>query len=530
MEKHEQSVAIDNREEFLEFGENSLPEYTKTIWQKSAEKIEPERLEGLVGVLTDIKNGERENAIKALKSNWLSDGLVMGSVATYLPEGVDVVRQVYRETWGDDYKNKDFLDRLEKWHDEQQEMLADEEAEDEDYEDEDSYERGPTTREKLMERVHDIFGPEEARMMAYGMRMDDGTYEAYRVANCFVAKRDEPKGIPNLRQWAMASYDRDLNNYKNHFENALKKARETGSEEAERLFTGWLDGINKYLSDPNANPLYGDGDFPETMKKQEGGGFMHCWDFDTAINRKMGNFDETYGDITARLYMCPRTDCLTDFMDEFKNRCDEKELRYYFKYINYPSIRADRFLIYTNNNLINEHLEVLREMQKERPELFKDMDDGSRNPFWGTIDGAPEGVYFGEEPRHYPRDFEPTNRELYGEKTPKGEDLDATPAFRGYSYSGLRSDVFDIAFEKWAKEVYGEEKTGEIKNINEVIKNEVHFDSPSDISLENAEKLEQMFREELDKADIDPNNMCFDKYPDAPEGPYKRARSYNNSE
>ena len=68
------------------------------------------------------------------------------------------------------------------------------------------------------------------------------------------------------------------------------------------------------------------------------------------------------------------------------------------------------------------------------------------------------------------------------------------------------------------------------KNINEVIKNEVHFDSPSDISLENAEKLEQMFREELDKADIDPNNMCFDKYPDAQEGPYKRARSYNNSE
>ena len=67
-------------------------------------------------------------------------------------------------------------------------------------------------------------------------------------------------------------------------------------------------------------------------------------------------------------------------------------------------------------------------------------------------------------------------------------------------------------------------------NINEVIKNEVHFDSPSDISLENAEKLEQMFREELDKADIDPNNMCFDKYPDAQEGPYKRARSYNNSE
>ena len=151
------------------------------------------------------------------------------------------------------------------------------------------------------------------------------------------------------------------------------------------------------------------------------------------------------------------------------------------------------------------------------------MDDSRKNPFWGTIDGAPEGVYFGEEPRRYPRNFELTNRDAGQDE--EGDDPDEVFVFFGYSYSGLRGEVFDMAFEKWVKEVYGEEKYYD--GWRRKIKNRVCFDSPSDISWKNAERLEQIFREELDKADIDPNNMCFDKYPDTPEGPYKR--SYYNS-
>ncbi|MBR3252576.1 hypothetical protein IKF84_00680 [Candidatus Saccharibacteria bacterium] len=533
---NEDTDTLRTTEELLEFGE-TLPKYVQNYWQNACKTMEPERINGLTDTLVAIKDKDFEQAKNILKENWMDDGLVMGSVATYLPEGVDVVRQVHIDAYGGIKKeNREFFDRMEKWHEEQRKKFAKEMGKaavktrgdsDNSMKDSEAY-HGPTTREKFMERVEDNFGIWAARNMAYGMRMNGKRYGAYGIANCFGYERDEPKKIPNLEQWAKESYNHDLNINKRNFKRFLKKAREDGNKEWVGIFEEWVDKIDKYFAKPNANPSYGNAGFPETMQEQEGGRFMYGWDVQTAFERKVGSY-KGYGEVEARLYMCPRTDNLTDFIDEFKDRCNEKDLRYYFKYANYSN-RDDRFIIYTNYNLINDHLKTLREMWSERPELFKNMNDSCCNPFWGRIDvdGDPYvshemGVYFGEEPRRYPRDFEPTNRDEGLDK--KGEDPDAVSTFRGYSYSGLRGDIFDIAFKKWTREVYGEKEYRDEDGWRK-FKNEVHFDSPSDISWKNAERLEQIFRKELDKADIDPNNMCFDKYPDTPEGPYKR--SYYN--
>lgn len=115
--------SLRTTEELLGFGE-TLPKYTQDYWRGACRTLEPERINGLADALIAIKDGRNEEATKILKDGWLSDGLVMGSVATYLPEGVGIVRQIYQETWGDNYKNKDFLDQMDKWHNEQQEKLA----------------------------------------------------------------------------------------------------------------------------------------------------------------------------------------------------------------------------------------------------------------------------------------------------------------------------------------------------------------------------------------------------------------------
>lgn len=504
-----------NNEQFLGFGDEFLPEYTRDTWKDNCKTLETKRLQGLVDVLIAIKNGSKEYAIKTLENNWLSDGFVMKSVATCLSDGVDVVRQVYKDTWGEAFsqKNKDFLDRLDKWHEEQQKLLSKKDT----YEDE----HGPTTREKFMERVHDTFGPEEARMMAFAIRNANNIgkparhpfgityYDPYAASVSFIGETDEPKYVPSIMEWTEINYKNDLEDYKRNFIDWINSGSYTEKQ------TSWLkkavNDIDACLED-DEEPSYRGKNFPTTMRVQgniedfkDNNDFMYCNDLTTAFNSYFGHKNNTYGETTARLYMCPRTDTMTKLIDEFRHKCARKDVRYSFKYSSDP-YRNDRIVIYTNYNRINDHLDVLKEIKQEHPELFRDMDDTRKNPFWGKIDGAPEGVYFGEEPPE----------EINTDKQGKTEHRPWT------SYSSLRAEIFEKADQRWAKEVYGDDDDDE-DNTNPFAgifdgwglpDNAKHFNSPSDISWESARRLEQIFREELSEAlpvDVDPNNICFNK-------------------
>lgn len=504
---------LRDEKELLEFGEKSLPKYVQSYWQDACKTMGAERINGLTDTLVAIKDGETKQAVKMLKNNWLSDGLVMGSVATYLPEGVDVVRQVHAEVYGEGRtkENSAFLGQMEKWHKEQRKKLAKEvggavaKANSEAY-------HGPTTREKFMERVHDTFGPEEARMLEFKIRDANKIgkptqppfgltyYDPYAASVSFIGDTDEPKYIPGIMDWTEENYKNDMKDYKRNFIEWISDGSRT--DEQIRWLEKAIDNIDACLEDTE-ELLYKGKNFPTTMHvqgdiedfKNSSNDFMYCDDLTTAFNSYFGHRNKTYGEITARLYMCPRTDNMIELIDEFRHKCGEKDIRYRFKYSSDP-YRNDRIVIYTNYDRINDHLDVLKEIKQEHPELFRDMDNTRKNPFWGKIDGAPEGVYFGEEP---PKMVIVTK---------EGREVDR---HAWTSYSKLRANAFEEADRKWAEEIYKEKSADYIGFFGTLTDDAKHFDSPSDISWENAKKLEQIFREELDKANVNPDNMCFNK-------------------
>lgn len=347
-----------------------------------------------------------------------------------------------------------------------------------------------------MEIVHDRFGPQEARNLAYNMRKDGHEYDSYGIANGVILDKDgesiNGEDAPGLKDWIAGNYRSDLEKIRDAYAGSMKIAEEDGDQKSAIKYKKLYDSISEYLSRPHIEPEEDGQTFHATMQAQNIS-FVHCWDVESVLSNKTP-------DPEVRLYMCPRADNMTNLIDEYKRRCDENGQQYYFKFATDAS-RYDRFIIYTNYEQVDSQIEILGQIQDDRPELFTDMDDDHANPFWGKIDGAPDGVYFGEEPADYPR---PHDYEVL--------DAGGNPfMYIRPSYSGIRSEMFDRALIKWAEEVYGEKHD----DGGFITENGAHFDSPEDIAWNDAVRLDQLFREELDKsADINPDNICFDKYPE----------------
>ena len=102
-------------------------------------------------------------------------------------------------------------------------------------------------------------------------------------------------------------------------------------------------------------------------------------------------------DVDARLYLSPKIQNLVPLMYDLVNEYDKNDMKYYFKFSN-NGYRNDRLVIYTDYQNIQNNLDVLSAVQQNNPALFEGM---GKNPFWGNIKDAPEGVYFGEEPRSH---------------------------------------------------------------------------------------------------------------------------------
>lgn len=72
--------------------------------------------------------------------------------------------------------------------------------------------------------------------------------------------------------------------------------------------------------------------------------------------------------IDHRLYVNPDSEDLFEFMNYFVDKCEEKELPFYFKFCKEFS-RDDAFVIYSSTDDLLDYVKILKSIQKEHPDL-----------------------------------------------------------------------------------------------------------------------------------------------------------------
>lgn len=123
--------------------------------------------------------------------------------------------------------------------------------------------------------------------------------------------------------------------------------------------------------------------FPQEMKPNSN--FIHF------KGSHINNFSPM--SIECRLYISPMMKNLVELSEEVINKHNEQEVPYYFK-INTNQKENDRFVMYTNLDSIQKHLDILNEIRDSKPYLFNNM---NKNPLWGNIEEHPD-IYFGMNP------------------------------------------------------------------------------------------------------------------------------------
>lgn len=71
--------------------------------------------------------------------------------------------------------------------------------------------------------------------------------------------------------------------------------------------------------------------------------------------------------IKHRLYVGCQTQDLWKFAKNFKDKCDEKQIPYYFKLA--TSTRDDKMVIYADTDNLTDYIEILQEIKQENPEM-----------------------------------------------------------------------------------------------------------------------------------------------------------------
>lgn len=93
-----------------------------------------------------------------------------------------------------------------------------------------------------------------------------------------------------------------------------------------------------------------------------------------------------------RLYINPDSEDLFEFMNYFVDKCEERNLAYYFKFCKEFS-RDDNFVIYSSTDELTKYIEVLKEIKKEHPDLVSRFKEPPL--LSGEIDGF---IGYGSEP------------------------------------------------------------------------------------------------------------------------------------
>ncbi|MBR1795951.1 hypothetical protein IJ765_01655 [Candidatus Saccharibacteria bacterium] len=111
--------------EILEKGKDIVPSYMVEYWEKACEKYSVEEMRGITIALENLKNNNRDAAMKEVRGKWIEDGFVMGAIAMFDPAGIKLIRDALTEEYGapNDH-NKDYLDRYTRYHERKQKELA----------------------------------------------------------------------------------------------------------------------------------------------------------------------------------------------------------------------------------------------------------------------------------------------------------------------------------------------------------------------------------------------------------------------
>jgi len=122
-------------------------------------------------------------------------------------------------------------------------------------------------------------------------------------------------------------------------------------------------------------------------------------------------------DIKHRLYINIHHSDMYNLVNYFYQKCDEKDLNYYFKFVCHRDQRDEMFVVYSSTDELTKYVEVLEEIKQEHPELASSI----KNPTVcaGKINSW---IGYGSEP------------EFSDEKS--------------YSFNSLRAKVLNSVFEK----------------------------------------------------------------------------------
>ena len=109
--------------------------------------------------------------------------------------------------------------------------------------------------------------------------------------------------------------------------------------------------------------------------------------------------------IDMRLYLNLKSENIIKFSEEFYKRIKDKQLSGYFKFSHWDN-RNDTWLVYSSYENLNQYIDIIESIKKDKPELLEGTEKVSPN--MGVIKGY---IGFGEEPKK--------ERESYNSKLSK---------------------------------------------------------------------------------------------------------------
>lgn len=104
--------------EIMEKGKEVVPDYMQELWKKACDKYELYEMQGITKVLEALQSGNREEAMKMVKEDYLDDGFIMGAVALFRTDGIQLINDALTEVYGaPNEHNQKYLARMQRYHD-----------------------------------------------------------------------------------------------------------------------------------------------------------------------------------------------------------------------------------------------------------------------------------------------------------------------------------------------------------------------------------------------------------------------------
>ena len=156
------------------------------------------------------------------------------------------------------------------------------------------------------------------------------------------------------------------------------------------------DIYTKEQADAILNSSMADKDLEASIQRYRWDNFGKYSSWNHICSKYLTAYKDAYQKVEHRLYLNPESVDQYQLYSYFIQKCDEHHLPYYFKFSQYAN-RDDTMVIYSSTEHLAKYVDILREIQKEHPDLISRM----KNPplVTGKIDGW---IGYGSEPYTLP--------------------------------------------------------------------------------------------------------------------------------